>query len=88
MDEAAPQAATGKTTDRQALEVLRQEWGQWYWIGHDALRGWWAQRRDELGGDITAETPDELLTAINQDHTLKPVSRELAGHVETGFTRL
>jgi hypothetical protein len=88
MDEAAPQAATSKTADAQALEVLRLEWGQLYRIGHGAVRGWWAQRRDGLGGDITAETPGELRTAIDEDRTLKPVPTELADHVKTGFTRL
>ena len=85
---AAPQSATGKTADEQALEVLRLEWGHWYRIGHDTVRGWRAQRRDGLGGDITAGTPGELRTAVNDDHTLKPVPKELAGHVETDCTRL
>jgi hypothetical protein len=40
----APQAATSKTADAHALEVLRLEWGQLYRIGHGAVRGWWAQR--------------------------------------------
>ena len=87
MDEAAPQAATGETAVAQALEVLRLERGQADRIGQDAVRGCWAQRRDGLGGDITAETPDELRTTINEDHMLKPVPAELAGHVKTGVTR-
>jgi hypothetical protein len=79
MDEAAPQAVTGRTDGEQALEVLRREWGQWYRIGRDAVRGWWAQRRDGLGGDITAGTPDELRQSVSEDYALKPVPSELAG---------
>src|SRR6185437_14441602 len=56
MDEAAPQAASGKAADEQALEVLRLKWGHSYRIGHDDVRGWWARRRDGLGADITAGT--------------------------------
>jgi hypothetical protein len=77
--EVAPQAISGKTADEQALEVLRLEWGWAYRIGWDAVRGWWAQRRDGLGGDITAGTPDELRAAIGEDYALKPVPREPVG---------
>jgi hypothetical protein len=88
MDEAAPpQAAEGKTAGEQALEVLRREWGQSYRIGHDAVRDWWAQRRDGLGGDITAGTPDELRMEVSEDYALKPVPRELAGYRKTGVAR-
>ncbi len=78
MDEAEPQPATGKAPDEQALEALRLQWGQSYWIGCDDERGWRAQRRDGLGGDITAETPDELNTAIGEDHALKPAGTRSA----------
>lgn len=87
MGEGEPEAATGKTADEQALEVLRQKWGRLYRIGHDAIREWWAQRRDGLGGDITAGTPGELDTAVGEDYTLKPVPLELAGQRKTGFVR-
>lgn len=87
MSEAAPQAAQGKTPDEQALEALRLERGQFYRIGRDAVRDWWAQRRDGLGGDIIAGTPDELRTAVSEDYALKPVPRELAGYRKTGVTR-
>lgn len=77
MDEAAaPQAARSRTADEQALEVLRLTWGWAYRIGQDAERGWWAQRRDELGGDITADGADELWRAIRQDYELKAVLRD------------
>jgi hypothetical protein len=79
MDEAAPQAAGGGTgdADDEALAALRFGWGEAYRIGRDPVRGWWAQRRDELGGDITAQDPDGLWQAICEDYILKPVPRDL-----------
>jgi hypothetical protein len=73
--------------NEDALKALRLDWGWAYRIGHDAVRDWWAQRRDGLGGDITAGTHDELRTAISDDYTLKAVPRELAGYRSTGITR-
>jgi hypothetical protein len=67
------------TTISQALEVLRREWGRAYRIGHDDVRGWWAQRRDNLGGEITADDPDTLHNAISEDYVLKPVPSVTAG---------
>lgn len=87
MDEAPPQAAEGKTADQQALEALRLEWGQFYRIGRDAVRDWWAQRRDGLGGDITAGTPDELRAAVAENFAFKSVPRVLAGCRTIGGTR-
>jgi hypothetical protein len=78
MNQAAPQAANGKTADDLALEALRWHWGDAYRIGWDAVRGWWARRRDDLGGGITAETADELYAAISADYALKPVPRTAA----------
>jgi hypothetical protein len=75
MGETAPQAARGKTPDERALEALRWNWGEAYRIGWDVARDWWANRRDGLGGDITAADPDELRAAILADYTLKPVPR-------------
>lgn len=80
MDEAAPQAAkagTG-TADDQALAALRHGWGDAYMIGRDDERGWWAARRDQIGGYLTAHDPDGLWTAIQQDYNLKPVPRDCA----------
>jgi hypothetical protein len=78
MGETAPQAARGKTPDERALEALRWNWGEAYLIGWDVVRDWWANRRDGLGGDITAAGPDELRAAILADYTLKPVPRAAA----------
>jgi hypothetical protein len=72
MDQAAPQAA-----DEQTLAALRWDWGEAYRIGWDAVRGYWARRRDGLGGDITSEDPGSLLAAIRADYSLKPVPRDL-----------
>ena len=63
--------------DEQALAGLRWGWGEAYRIGWDARRGWWAHRRDEKGGDITASDADALWIAIVQDYTLSPVPRDL-----------
>lgn len=49
MGEAAPQAAGTGTAERYALAELRWGWGEAYRIGWDAVRGWWANRRDGKG---------------------------------------
>jgi len=79
MDEAAPQAAGGGTgtADDQALAALQYGWGDAYVIGCDDERGWWAARRDLIGGYLTADDPDGLWTAIGEDYKLKPVPRDL-----------
>jgi hypothetical protein len=79
MDEAATQAAGGgtRTADEPALAALRYGWGDAYMIGWDGERGWWAARRDLIGGYLTAHDADELWTAIQQDYDLKPVPRDL-----------
>lgn len=85
MDEAAPQAASTKagadTVEQppgieQALDALRFHWGDAYDIGHDDDRGWWARRRDGIGGDLTAAEPGQLHTAIVADYNLNPVSHD------------
>ena len=63
--------------DADALEAIRYGWGDAYEVGCDDARGWWARRRDGLGGDITAPGADELWSAILADYTLKPVPRDL-----------
>lgn len=79
MGEAAPQAAGGgiKTVNDYALDALRFGWGDAYKIGRDDERGYWARRRDGLGGDLTAGDPDALRTAIRADYDFKPVPRDL-----------
>jgi hypothetical protein len=78
-DEAAgPAAGTtqGMTARDGALEALRWNWGESYDIGEDDERGWWAKRRDGLGGLIIAADPSELRALIYADHDLKPVPRD------------
>jgi hypothetical protein len=76
MGEAAPPTASGQAGE-QELAVLQLNWGEAYLIGHDDEHGWWASRRDEIGGLITETGPDELVAAIRADYTLKPVPRSL-----------
>ena len=85
--EAGPPAEGGKgdegaaglgPCERDALEAIRFGWGDAYMIGHDDERGYWAARRDRIGGLLTAPTPDELRQAIAEDYAVKPVPREPA----------
>jgi hypothetical protein len=75
MNEAAPQAAE-IGADQDLLAALRFGWGEAYRIGWDAERGWWAARRDDLGGAITADEPEALSAAIYADYSLKPIPRD------------
>ena len=58
--------------------MLRFGWGDAYEIGHDDERGYWAARRDRIGGLLTAAALDELRQAITEDYAAKPVPREPA----------
>ena len=62
--------------DGDALEALRFGWGDAYLIDYDIERGYWAARRDRIGGLLTAGDPDELRQAITDDYAVKPVRRE------------
>jgi hypothetical protein len=62
--------------DDPALEALRFDWGEAYVLGSDG-DGYWALRRDGLGGKITAGGADELRKAIREDYELKKVPRGL-----------
>lgn len=62
--------------EAEALEAIRFGWGDAYLVGHDDERGWWAARRDRIGGLLTEATPDELRQAITEDYAVKPVPRE------------
>jgi hypothetical protein len=59
-----------------ALKSLQWHWGDAYIIGRDGERGWWAARRDRIGGLLTGADPAELDQAILADYLLKPVPRE------------
>ena len=75
MDKAAPQAARTAAADENALAELRWGWGEAYRIGWDARRGYWANRRDGRGDDLTADSQDVLWAAIFADYTSSPVRR-------------
>jgi hypothetical protein len=81
MDQAAPQAASGHAGE-QELAALQWNWGEAYLIGYDGEHGWWASRRDQIGGLLTEAGPDELRAAIIADYELKPVPRDFAGRVK------
>lgn len=83
MDEAAPQAALSKTADKQELAALQWDWDEAYLIGFDNEHGWWASRRDQIGGLLSEDGPDELRAAIIADYTFKPVPRGLNAEDES-----
>ncbi len=72
-----PHAPEASVPDEHALAGLRFGWGDAYEIGWDPQRRWWARRRDNQGGDITAGTPGELWDAVYADYTAAPVPRVL-----------
>jgi hypothetical protein len=78
MGEGAAPAASGQA-DEQELAALQWNWGEAYLIGYDEDHGWWASRRDQIGGLLAESGPDELAAAIRADYTLKPVPRGRAG---------
>jgi hypothetical protein len=67
---------TLRSWEQDALEAINFGWGDAYLIGHDDERGYWAARRDRIGGLLTAADADELRRAIYEDYALKPVPRE------------
>jgi hypothetical protein len=70
MEHAAGKPAEDKQpsgVDEDALEAIRFGWGDAYMIGHDDKHGYWAARRDRIGGLLTAPSPDELRQAITED---------------------
>ncbi|MGH3181685.1 MAG: hypothetical protein ACRDOE_07245 [Streptosporangiaceae bacterium] len=72
-DQPAGDAATGAGAGEDALGALRSGWDDAYDIGRDDERGYWARRRDGLGGDLTADDPDVLGSAIRADYAVKRV---------------
>jgi hypothetical protein len=70
------ETGTGRGVDGEALEELRFGWDEAYLIDFDVERGYWAARRDGIGGLLTGGTPDELRKAITEDYAVKPVPRE------------
>lgn len=64
---ANPGESTGEAA-RQALEVLRLEWGHLYLIGYDDDHGWHAARRGRIGRYLAENSPDELRAAMAGDY--------------------
>lgn len=69
MGDAMSQAAAGMSAEEisSALEALRFDWGGFYMIGYDDVRGWWAARHGWIHGLINAGGPDELRSAMAED---------------------
>lgn len=72
--QASAQAATETEAGRRAREALELDYGDAYMIGHSEDHGWNAARRDEIGGYLAKDTPDELRAAMAEDLTVRPVS--------------
>jgi hypothetical protein len=75
MSTTADRTAAGRTLIKHELEALRWHWGEAYEICWDDARGWWARRLDGLGGELTADCPDELYAEITADYRCRPVAR-------------
>jgi hypothetical protein len=73
--DAAASALEG-TARAKALDALRFHWGDAYEIDYDEELGWWAERRDGLGGRLIAADPEELFRDIQADYALNPVPRQ------------
>jgi|HubBroStandDraft_6_1064221.scaffolds.fasta_scaffold151714_2 hypothetical protein len=78
MEHAAGRSAASGRAEKEALDALEFDWGDAYMIGRDDERGWWAARRDRIGGYFTAPGPDELREAIRADYALEPVPRSVS----------
>lgn len=84
MDEGEGRADDGpRPWDEAALEAIRFDWGDAYMIGRDDERGWWAGRRDRIGGLIAKADPEELRRAIADDYSVKPVPRDVSAEEAT-----
>ncbi len=70
-------SAVTAVPDEHALADLNYGWGEAYRIGWDPRCRWWAQRRDNLGGDITAPDSGKLWEAIRADYQARRVPRVL-----------
>ena len=77
-----------KAWDEAALKTLLWHWGEAYFIGHDDEHGWWAARRDQIGGLLDGADPGELEQAITADYALKPVPRELPADPDLDYGML
>lgn len=58
-------------------KALRVGWDDAYEFGA-GQGGYWARRRDGLGGTMTADDPDVLRRPVSEDYAMKP-PRSLPG---------
>ena len=61
---------TEASNDR-VLEALQHEWDSAYEFGLDS-EGFWARRRDGLGGVLVNEDPGELRRMVSEDYAMCP----------------
>lgn len=84
MTEGTGQADGGlKPWDEAALDAIRFSWGDAYLIGHDDERGYWAARRDRIGGLLLANSPEELRQAVADDYATMKVPRDMPAEEAT-----
>lgn len=67
-----------ETSDDRVLEALRHEWDDAYEFG-TGPDGFWARRRDGLGGALVSEDPGELRRMVSEDHAMHPPRRRPGG---------
>jgi hypothetical protein len=60
-----------EASDDRVLEALRHEWDGAYEFGMGS-DGFWARRRDGLGGTLVSEDPGELRRMVSDDYAMYP----------------
>jgi hypothetical protein len=60
-----------EASDDRVLEALRHEWDGAYEFGMGS-DGFWARRRDGLGGALVSEDPGELRRMVSDDCAMYP----------------
>lgn len=66
----------GAGHDEDGLDAVRFRWSEAYEIGHDPDDGYWARRRDALGGLIAAFDAQGLDGRIAEDFRFRAVPRQ------------
>jgi hypothetical protein len=62
----------------RVLDALRHEWDGAYEFGLGS-DGFWARRRDGLGGALVNEDPGELRRMVSDDYAMYPPRRPPGG---------
>jgi hypothetical protein len=60
-----------EASDDRVLEALQHEWDGVYEFGRGS-EGFWARRRDGLGGALVNEDPGELRRMVSEDYAMYP----------------